>query len=327
MTESSPSFRTVMRGYDPAAVDQHVAELSAALGAATQQVAALSQRVDALAAKAAEQTYTDLGERIGQILTLAEEEAAHLRSTAASEADKQAAALNESTRQARTDANKYATDVRASAEREAARLMEDAKRSADQLVDEADREAAARRGEADAYSEAQRAKAAQAAADFEQTLAVRRDTAEREFKEHIALAERQLVTGQERAAQLRADAEQLHSEAVRRAAALTAESERTAEQTVAEAIARADRIRAESDRELVAASQRRDSINAQLTNVRQMLATLSGTAPGALDVDTASAKAEPTADNASESAAADVQAAPGKKADHDSEELEPAAER
>jgi hypothetical protein len=38
-------------------------------------------------------------------------------------------------------------------------------------------------------------------------------------------------------------------------------------------------VRAESDRELAAAAQRRDSINAQLTNVRQMLATLSGTAP------------------------------------------------
>ncbi|MEO8889588.1 MAG: hypothetical protein ABI301_02055, partial [Jatrophihabitantaceae bacterium] len=61
-------------------------------------------------------------------------------------------------------------------------------------------------------------------------------------------------------------------------------------QTVAEAISRADRIRAESDRELVAASQRRDSINAQLTNVRQMLATLSGTTPAAADVD-----AEPAA--------------------------------
>ncbi|HZI97047.1 MAG TPA: hypothetical protein VFD41_05925, partial [Actinomycetales bacterium] len=48
---------------------------------------------------------------------------------------------------------------------------------------------------------------------------------------------------------------------------------------VSAAKTRGDRIRAESDRELSAASQRRDSINAQLTNVRQMLATLSGTAP------------------------------------------------
>ena len=42
--------------------------------------------------------------------------------------------------------------------------------------------------------------------------------------------------------------------------------------------ATADRVRADSDRELAAASQRRDSINAQLSNVRQMLQTLSGAA-------------------------------------------------
>jgi hypothetical protein len=39
-------------------------------------------------------------------------------------------------------------------------------------------------------------------------------------------------------------------------------------------------VRADSERELAAAAQRRDSINSQLANVRQMLATLTGaTAP------------------------------------------------
>ena len=51
-----------------------------------------------------------------------------------------------------------------------------------------------------------------------------------------------------------------------------------AAQIVSEAKATAERIRADSERELTAASQRRDSINAQLSNVRQMLATLTGTA-------------------------------------------------
>src|SRR5262249_7044675 len=45
-----------------------------------------------------------------------------------------------------------------------------------------------------------------------------------------------------------------------------------------DAKATAERVRADSERELTAASQRRDSINAQLANVRQMLATLTGTA-------------------------------------------------
>ena len=42
------------------------------------------------------------------------------------------------------------------------------------------------------------------------------------------------------------------------------------------------RVRADSERELAAATQRRDSINAQLANVRQMLATLTG-APAVAD--------------------------------------------
>ena len=52
--------------------------------------------------------------------------------------------------------------------------------------------------------------------------------------------------------------------------------QRRADDIIAEAKAQAERIRGESERELSAATQRRDSINSQLTNVRQMLATLTG---------------------------------------------------
>jgi hypothetical protein len=65
------------------------------------------------------------------------------------------------------------------------------------------------------------------------------------------------------------------------------DSQKEAESIVSQARAHADRIREESDRELVAATQRRDSINAQLTNVRQMLATLTSAAPAALFADQA----------------------------------------
>ena len=84
--------------------------------------------------------------------------------------------------------------------------------------------------------------------------------------------------------QIRAETDRAAAEASRKSAQLLAESEQKAEQIVAEAIARADRIRSESERELAAATQRRDSINSQLTNVRQMLATLSGTTPAAVSL-------------------------------------------
>ena len=58
-------------------------------------------------------------------------------------------------------------------------------------------------------------------------------------------------------------------------------AQRQAEDIVADANAKADRIRSESERELAALTNRRDSINAQLTNVREMLATLTGAAVAA----------------------------------------------
>lgn len=71
------------------------------------------------------------------------------------------------------------------------------------------------------------------------------------------------------------------------------EAEQQASSIVTEARTSAARVRAESERELAAASQRRDSINAQLANVRQMLATLTGGSAGASLVE--QALAEPAA--------------------------------
>jgi cell division septum initiation protein DivIVA len=101
------------------------------------------------------------------------------------------------------------------------------------------------------------------------------------FQERTELSEKELESARNRVAKLRAEGDQLQAETARRAAQLQADAERKAEQIVADAMERADRIRSESDRELSAATQRRNAINAQLTNVRQMLATLSGTTAAA----------------------------------------------
>jgi hypothetical protein len=70
---------------------------------------------------------------------------------------------------------------------------------------------------------------------------------------------------------------------------------------------KAERIRRDSERELSAATARRDSITSQLSNVRQMLATLGGASMvGTLDEQDA-AHAERLAQEAS---AEDAQAAP-----------------
>src|SRR5262249_10811024 len=123
------------------------------------------------------------------------------------------------------------------------------------------------------------ASAAKAAADFEKTLAERRDKAEGIFQQRTDEAEHALDEGRDRGQRTRAEADQIPSPRQRRAPPPQARAGPKAGPTGAEAVARAERIRDESERELAAHVQRRNAINAQLTNVRQMLATLSGTTP------------------------------------------------
>jgi hypothetical protein len=150
------------------------------------------------------------------------------------------------------------------------------------MLDGADRDAAARRQEAEAVYETQRAKAAAAAADFETTLAQRRESAEAEFTQHLASSNEQLSAMEQQVEQVRNEADKMRADAETQARRLIEDAEQQAAETIAQSRAHADRIRTESDRELAAATQRRDSINAQLSNVRQMLATLSGAAPSGL---------------------------------------------
>ena len=292
---SDPSFRTVLRGYEPAQVDQRLSELTEHLHASQDRAAELAREVEQLGRRLAAQqaapapvlappapaapTFADLGARIAQILTLAEEEAAELLARAEAEAlavrtEAEAAALL-----VRTEADRYDATVRSDTGTEVQRMTSEALRRADDVLDAAERDATARREEAEALWERQRAQAAQAAADFELTLAARRERAEREFAERTAVAEAQLAAAEEAALRARSQSEREVAEASARARRLLEDAQDEADQLASDARARADRIRAESERELTAASQRRDSINAQLTNVRQMLATLSGGAP------------------------------------------------
>jgi DivIVA domain-containing protein len=314
MNESNAQFRSVLRGYDTAQVDQHVSDLTEAAAAARREAGDLSIQVSKLEAaqrqlqsdleaqatraraleeeqkKAAAPTYADLGQRIGSMLKLADEEGNELRIRAQADAEAHHALADESARATREGADVYAKETRSAADAEAARVLEDARRRADSILDDADRQATARREEAEAVYERARAKSAAAAADFETTLATRRDTSAQEFAVQIAAAEQQLAAVQQRAEQTRIDSELRQQEAADKSAHQLSEAKALAQAMVAEAKTKADRIRDDSERVLTAATQRRDSINAQLTNVRQMLATLSG---GAMVNPTEQAGSEP----------------------------------
>jgi cell division septum initiation protein DivIVA len=150
--------------------------------------------------------------------------------------------------------------------------------------------------------EEQRARAAKAAADFETTLAGRRKAAEDEFMQKMAESQARLDEAIQLADRTRTEADEARAQATREAARLVEEARQEAAHIVGDAKSTAERVRADSDRELTAATQRRDSINAQLANVRQMLATLTGTAQmplsafGAEDDDPADAADDPASD-------------------------------
>ena len=113
-------FDVVLRGYDRHQVDQHLARTAALVTDQSEALAAGGVRESALAAELAavraeldrgRPTFDSLGERVGQMLALAETEAAAMRA----------------------DAERDATALRQAAEREAADIRSDARRDADEL--------------------------------------------------------------------------------------------------------------------------------------------------------------------------------------------------
>jgi cell division septum initiation protein DivIVA len=281
MTNSptTDSFEVVRRGYEPSQVDRHVAALKRELENHRHRADEAERRVQELHTQQPDDqapAYAGLGARIEQILGLADEEARHAKAEAAEQAAQHRALTEQDAAKIRKDAERYGQERRADADTEAQRILQEAKRAADTLRDESERDAKARREEAEALFENNRAKAAQSAADFETTLAHRRDQAERDFTEKMKANQQQLAVVSHRSEQLHLEAEKLRADSDRKAKRTLEEAARQADDLIAEAKATAERIRTESERELTAATQRRDSINAQLTNVRQMLATLTG---------------------------------------------------
>ncbi len=297
---NQPEFPTVFRGYDPVQVDQHLAALQQAAESARQESASgsveltkLRQSHDALARqleaersrstdleeqtrKVSTPTFADLGERIGTMLGLADEEAAAIRQSATDDVGEHRRLAEEASAQVRTDADRYAEDVRSRADVEATETLTRAKQEADSIIDDAAREAAARREEAEAYFEKQRATAAAQAADFERTLGERREKSAAEFTAQMATQDQALAAVQERADLLAREADTERSSRSEEATRLLEGAKAEATQLVGSAKEQAERIRRDSERELAAATARRDSITAQLSNVRNMLATLGG---------------------------------------------------
>lgn len=304
MSEISSPFgiEVVRRGYDRDQVDARISQLTRDRDTAASRITLLEQRVEELSAEAettrsqaadAEPVYVGLGARVEKILRLAEEEADDLVEQARQDAARQQQAAGDAAGLARAEAETYASELKAANSEVCARIIEQAEALADELHTAADKDAKATRAEGTSFFEDTRVRAAQAAADFETNLTKRREQAERDLAARQAKAEARLAEVEQRAEKLRTDAERLRKEAERRALQTTQNARQQAEDIVADANAKAERIRSESARETAALANRREAINAQLANVRSMLATLTGAAvtPATEPDDSAKARA------------------------------------
>lgn len=287
-TSWSPrNFDLTRRGYVPQQVDETFAALVRDLttlrdqrDAIQRQLAEAQAQVGQVTADADQQpAYRGIGDRIERILSLAEEEAEVLRKNTATEIDRDRSLAEQQIDRIREQADLYAKERRAQADAEAGSIVEAARREADALREDAERTSRVRKDEAENLFELNRGKAAQAAADFEITLSHRREQAERDFTSRMETVEGQLVANEERSESLRLEAEELRTASERKATEVLEAARAQAAELVREAASRATRTRSETERELASMVQRRDSINLQLTNVRQMLATLTGSPP------------------------------------------------
>jgi cell division septum initiation protein DivIVA len=283
MNETPPAFDIVLRGYERRQVDEHLAALvaerqiaEARVSDLEKQLGRMRQEVEANRHEASEPSYAGLGARVEKILRLAEEEARDLRAEAQAAAERERAVAAEEAAHTRTQAEEDAQRRIAEGEQAAGRLLEQARKQAAAIRAEASDDAASKLAEAENVVEEARAKAAQVATEVEAKLAKRREQAERDMAARQESAERRLVETSEKADQLRLEAQKLRDDAERRAKQLLEAARREAEDLIADARAKAERTRLESERELAALTHRRDSINAQLSNVREMLATLTG---------------------------------------------------
>src|SRR4051812_9725537 len=152
-----------MRGYDPAEVDRRLDELTSAVTSLTQQRDGLATRVqelhDAASGAAEPPGFDHLGARVGQILSLADEEATELRERARTEAEAHTTEVHATSAQTREEADQYATRIRSEAESQASRIEQEARKAADDHRDGAERDASVRLQEAEAVYEEQRARA------------------------------------------------------------------------------------------------------------------------------------------------------------------------
>lgn len=255
-TEAVPEFDVVLRGYDRRQVDEYLDRLEADLAAAQTERSTLTARARALDKQLTEQdrevqaarrqlvesaqpTYAGLGARVHQLLSIAEQESADIRSKAEA----------------------AAAQIRGQAEKDVAHLRE----RADSVLAEAKTRSEAAERDYTTALDARRQRAEREDKD-------RLSAAQRKASELTDQAQQRLVEANKRAeavsSSARAEADRLVREAEEHRAKLFATAKDDAEKNRAGLMA-----------EIAELQRRQDSAHAQLDQLRQALGGLPDAAP------------------------------------------------
>lgn len=268
---STPTdFRIVLRGYEPAQVESRVRGLE-------EEIARLRADQPSLRIAAPPQeptSYEHLGLRMMRILDLATEEAGAVREAARIEVEQSRADSLAGAALLCEQAELEAEQIRADAQAEAADTTERARLAVADLLDAASREAALRRREAESLLDRQRTAVVKANEEFERTIAQRSEAADQAFRHAEADRRSRLdALGRHVSAQ-QAEIEAGRAQAKQQARDIIDAAHAQAAGIIEQARSTAAQLSTEADREIAAAVQRRDSLNAELAELREVLESL-----------------------------------------------------
>jgi hypothetical protein len=280
MNPSTAHFDTAMRGYDRTAVDVKVAALTDERMAFERRAVELEREMTrmrtSLANGESAPYYITLSRKMESILREADEDSQRTKGEAemAGQRERERAISVAEELMARTkdENDRREAETRATIEG----MIGAARAEAERIREESTNSAAAMVGSTADVVEKARIKGAQIATEVETKLTAQREQFERDTVSRQETAERRLAETAQMAEQMKAEAARMTEDSQRAAKALIEAARTAATELIAETTSRAERLQQDAERELAALTHRRDSINAQLSTVRETLSSLSG---------------------------------------------------
>ncbi|WP_169577235.1 cellulose-binding protein [Sporichthya polymorpha] len=280
MNQSTSNFDTAMRGYDRAAVDAKVAQLTDERIAFERRAAELEREMvrmrQSLENGESAPYYITLSRKMEGILREAHEDADRTKADAElagqRERERAMSVAEELMGRTKDESDRREAETRAQIEG----MINAARSEAERVRQEATDKAAQLVASTSDVVEKARIKGAQIATEVETKLTAQREQFERDTVSRQETAERRLAETAQMAEQMKAEAARMTEDSQRAAKALIEAARTAASELIAETTSRAERLQQDAERELAALTHRRDSINAQLSTVRETLSSLSG---------------------------------------------------